>query len=216
MEHVPSQNKDMEVTRVSIVGHSFIRHFRDAIESKGHTSCKTNLGINNVRVQLVCKGGWWVVDVLRACQEPRIFIMQRGSNDLCLKVQPIAIEAKLCDTAKKILMDTNADLVLVCQILHLSKGRFLKTQFELQTFNSKVDEVNRFLKENCASNEGIKFWRHRGMKKPDLDKTWSILCADGIHLSSRGQYKSYKSTWCSSVWNERHSLKQTKDNCELK
>ena len=81
---------------VSLVGHSFVRRLRDAIRGQKDYSLKANFGIQNVRVQYVCRGGWKLRHIQDniskvVAQAPDIVILQCGTNDLCSCSSPLSL-----------------------------------------------------------------------------------------------------------------------------
>ena len=50
--------------QVSLVGHSFIRRFRKNMERQSNVVFRQNLGINDIDINYVCKGGWCVEHIL--------------------------------------------------------------------------------------------------------------------------------------------------------
>ena len=57
------RNSLTTTVRVSLVGHSFIRRLRDAIRHKADLAFLDDFGLQNVRLDFVCKGGWKIRDI---------------------------------------------------------------------------------------------------------------------------------------------------------
>ena len=202
------RNSLTTTVRVSLVGHSFIRRLRDAIRHKADLAFLDDFGLQNVRLDFVCKGGWKILDIQDnlpsiITQSPNIVLLQCGTNDLCSLSDPHTVADTILGTAKMIRDASHAHTVVVCQILHRNKvdTRYLTSVEELTKFNNNVDKANAFLKAVSAGYEGIKFWKHKGLcKKCDI-----FLCPDGVHLSAKGQFKYYKSLRGAVVYSIKHA-----------
>lgn len=177
--------------RVSVVGSSFIRRLRD------DQNFSDDFDLKNVRVNYVCRGGWRLQDARDSlprisAQHPDIVILQIGSNDLQRARSPTSLADEVIDLAVLIHMHTQA-FVVVCESLMRRRGRYLRSDRDVETYMSNVHAFNVQLPLSAHGVIGVKFWRHRGMRFPDESMYGPMLSADGVHLSSRGQYKFYKS-----------------------
>lgn len=190
--------------KISIVGSSFIRRLNEAVTGGHDEAFKQNFNLDAVdSVNYVCRGGWKVQSVLEHMdsinrQTPDVVILQIGSNDLGKDRCPLSIADSILDLAETIRSQTSARFVVVCQCLPREKGRYLRTDGQVRRYNDDAKKANDFLKVVSADRSGVCYWKHKGLSRgpdqPAMRRAFGhFICSDGVHLSSRGQYKYYKS-----------------------
>lgn len=186
------------VLKTLILGHSFVRHFKNFIKSRlSEYNFTLNLDPREVMIQYSGQSGA-TVDSLRARQlsdvkdfEPELVILDIGTNDLSLptcnaEMLTSAIE-KLIDT---LLTDYNVQQVVVIQILHrFQSPRPSRRHINIEKFNSEVDICNQLLSEKLSQKHNCQFWWHKGFWGINQSST---IDSDGVHLSKpKGQRKYF-------------------------
>ncbi len=151
--------------------------------------------------------GGWTLKHIHDCiskivaQAPDFVVLQCGTNALCSCRSPLSLVHALLNTASRIRIASGAETIFVCQLLHRSKvgKKYIRSPEELVLFNKNVDQANYFLRNLSPEHIGVKYWKHKG-----LSKSSDTLCSDGVHLSSRGQFKYYKSLRGAILFGMRH------------
>lgn len=198
---MPGRYRRDKPLKVSLVGSSFIRRLHEDIYYERDGEFKDNFGLENIRVRTVCQGGWKVKDVWEslgriATQAPDIVILQIGSNDLGNTRHPELVAEDVLRLAEQTQKVTGAKSVLACESMFRQRGRYLRSQDEVDRYNTNARKFNAYLEVVSADEQCCKFWRHKGMRQPNEEmgaRYGPILGRDGVHLSRRGMYKYYKS-----------------------
>lgn len=178
-----------------LVGHSFIRRLGRSI---GHSSeLLSNFGLSFhqciVRFHGVSGG------TLRKLQEdhifaekirsfrPKIIIVQLGGNALCIpNTRPEVFACEL-----KEWMETSMGHhghikhAFICELFVRRTTRGVN----VHTYESRRTIVNKMLKALIDTEENMTFWRHLRLMNSPLD----VLDKDGVHLTSLGTKKFYRS-----------------------
>ena len=189
------------VTRIAIVGSSFIRRIKDDIKSKDIPEFQHNFGFpTDIHTSFVFRGGWTVRDVTNALPHikehcPHAVILQIGSNDLTeTGADGDMVASRVLQLAAGILIETGASIVGVCPCFPRKKGKYMKTKDSVYTYNALARQFNRFLFRHTTKTPGLHFWPHYGLDDNTLWQNRHILLRkDGVHLSDKGQGRFYAS-----------------------
>ena len=186
------------VLKTLILGHSFVRHFKNFIKSRmPDYNFTLKLDPREVMIQYSGKSGA-TVGSLRLCQlpdvkdfEPQLVILDIGTNDLSHpsgNPEKLALDIeKLVDT---LLKDYNVQHVVVIQILHRFRtSRPSRRLINIDKFNSDADICNQLLAEKLSQYRNCQFWWHKGFWGASQR---SMIDTDGVHLSkAKGQRKYF-------------------------
>lgn len=121
---------------------------------------------------------------------PSRIVMQIGGNDLDSKDVSgdtsgldidhiVLILSKIAALARLFITRYHVNHVVICQFLFRETTRHV----EVEKYNSMVLEANRMLKDMLQSEQGVHYWKLKGLKEGDN------LFVDGVHLSSISQAK---------------------------
>lgn len=148
------------LTRVCLLGHSYIRRLRDFMDS--NVSYK-NLNLDTSFVVHIRAHGGLTFRRIPNCLEflkftsppPSICFMQLGSNDLCT------------DTPEKVVKNIRTYASYLKERVGMQQnivGQLLRRQpwASTPTFNEDVVRTNILLREQTKEMAGINFWAHRG------------------------------------------------------
>lgn len=148
------------LTRVCLLGHSYIRRLRDFMDS--NVSYK-NLNLDTSFVVDIRAHGGLTFRRIPNCLEflkftsppPSICFMQLGSNDLCT------------DTPEKVVKNIRTYASYLKERVGMQQnivGQLLRRQpwASTPTFNEDVVRTNILLREQTKEMAGINFWAHRG------------------------------------------------------
>ena len=173
------------ISRVLILGHSFIRRLREFISTHSDdfhvnfslaASAVTRLhGVGGRTVAKTLQFDLPVVSSFRS----DIVILQLGSNDL-VTFSPLRVGSIIEYFVRLLHTSYGVKLVCVCQ----TRRRDIAT-----VFNSKVGLLTRYLRVVLEPLPYAISWGHRGFWKARSN----FYAADGVHLNRIGQYKLYKS-----------------------
>ena len=179
-------------TQVLILGHSFVKRFEDYLQLEHDERLDKNLNLPaHVKVMYKGTGGRTVPkleeydlpDLLPV--EADIILVEIGSNDLAKPhIQPLHLQNQILNLVRQLKEITKAKSIIVCQIL----PRSVLTR-RVPTYNTKVFDTNELLQNTVNLIPYAKFWNHVTLHRARN----KILCSDGVHLNSRGQYLLYKS-----------------------
>ena len=177
---------------VLIMGHSFVRRF-ELFLSKGidarvrqdlnlsHSVQITFLGVGGRTVDKLSKFDLHLVRRL----QPQIVILEIGSNDLSPPdARPEVVGSKIETLVRRLYAECQVETIVVCQTINRAAG--LR---DPPSFNDRVALLNQYLSVVLETLPFAVFWRHKGLRQP----TVRILCRDGVHLNSKGQYALYRS-----------------------
>ena len=173
-----------------IIGHSFVRRM-----SEFRRSHPLDLRRQFPYIFMEGKGGqtvkglWSEADLIRTT-EPRVVVLDIGSNDLCDPIMsPVDLALNIIELAGTLLATTpGLQSVVIMQILPRgSRWRPRRGQRSLAEFNTAVFHTNTYLSDQCYQNTlpGLKFYKLRKMSV-DVD---AFLGRDGVHLNFVGQSK---------------------------
>lgn len=169
------------VTRVCLLGHSYIRRLRDFIDS--NVSYK-NLNLDPSFVVDIRARGGLTFRKIPNCLEflnftsppPSICFMQLGSNDLCTDT-PEKVVKNILAYASYLKEGVGMQQIIVGQLLRRQPWA------STPTFNEDVVRTNILLKEQTKDMAGINFWAHRGFW---ADLTY--LGRDGVHIEGHSRH----------------------------
>lgn len=177
-----------------IIGHSFVRRFRDFLNGGGRLSQNISRNLNlddDCRVYISGIGGRKVdtlehfdLDKLKVIR-PKIVVLEIGSNDLgAPDINPENVGKQIISVVSRLKEEFGVRQVLVCKILPRRKQPH-------PSYNQLVSELNIWLGRALDSIPNATFWRHRGL----FYNSTNVYHRDGIHLNPYGQkllYKSYR------------------------
>lgn len=178
--------------RVCLVGNSYISRLLQKMASPTEVGFSSNFGLRQAEVEALCKGGWKVTDVWReidvlCVKSPEIVFLQIGGNDLSTR-DALLVADDIFALAQHIQLASGARQVYIGKLFYRSTSRYLHAD-HVSNYNSKVRQVNQYLRVMCHESNNVIFWRHKGLELLNTD----LLDRDGTHLNSRGQKKFYKS-----------------------
>jgi lysophospholipase L1-like esterase len=125
---------------------------------------------------------------------PKIIILEMGSNDLCWEsCQPTKLAETMVNKAASLFnVYSNLELIAICHItqkLSISKG-----DKKVEKFNTQAVVYNEKLTELVRNEIGLIKWTHRGVAHMSDE-----LTNDGTHLNTgEGAYK-YFSSLCNAI-----------------
>ena len=174
----------MTVTRVLILGHSFIRRLREHIGR--NTDLDANLHIlDNIELKWHGVGGRTVLKTVQfdlsvvELFKPDVVILQLGTNDLS-HLSPVHVGSAIEDLTRTLHDSLNVKCVRVCQTIYRTGAPI---------FNKNVILLNRYLKVVLEPLPYAFFWAHKGFWRAKTN----FMARDGVHLNRLGQYKFYRS-----------------------
>ena len=180
---------------VTLVGHSFITRLCKEIHRGGNHRLQKDLGLNQISLGSIARGGWKLKDVSAALATSNsltgIVFVQIGGNDIDLNLSWPHNCAELVDgvlnIAQNLTLNPRIELVIIGQLFHRSHSRFLPSSEAVTSYNQAVDHINEGLKAAAHSLKSTSFWRHRGARDTRL------LSEDGTHLGPDALQKYYNS-----------------------
>ena len=165
-----------EQVRVSLLGHSFIKRFRNFMHLRNDVG-NLNLSYTNYKIDIRTKGGLTVRD-LAGCPDfatfsepiPCICFLQIGGNDAMID-KPEIVAHNIFSFASYLHVGVG--------IRHVIIGQLLRRQpwASSPRYNRDIVRINQLVSEEARQTEGVHFWHHRGFWT-DLD----FLGSDGVHL----------------------------------
>ena len=173
---------------IVLFGDSFITYFAEFLETEDKYN---NLGLDESKFKIRCIG----LRGLSLSRRRQLYSREKelscanfisvslGSNDLCKKeYHPAKFAKDLISFAQYLKYGYGVQKVVIGQILFREKVNYAD-------YNSHVTEANNELFNLCQTqiNQGIYFWRHRGIWNLD----YSILDRDVVHLSAYLGYPKY-------------------------
>jgi len=171
-----------DLTRVVLVGHSYIRRLNDFMRSTG----QMNLLLDGVEVRCVFDGGArlrpphttraMIDDVWR--HRPDIIFLHMGENDL-RRSPPPQIVYDVLSFVNELAPLCSSHTVIVGQLMHFPSTPHL---------DDAVDFINRRLSEELPPDHI--FWRHRSGLSHGATNTY---LDDGAHLNDAGQQRYWRS-----------------------
>ena len=173
------------ISRVLILGHSFIRRLREFISTHSDDFYVNFSLAASVVTRWHGVGGRTVAKTLQfdlpvvSSFRPDFVILQLGSNDL-VTFSPLHVGLIIEDFVRLLHTSYGVKLVCVCQTLRRDNAT---------VFNSKVGLLTRYLRVVLKPLPYAIFWGHRGVWKARSN----FYAPDGVHLNRIGQYKLYKS-----------------------
>ena len=165
--------------KVAIVGHSFVRRFKDQLDQVKRPY-KDQLDVSNYvdSIYLHGKGGALTDQILSKFSplSTDILILDLGTNDLCGTFDGETLANKVSTYLDDYMRDFHRmKSVYIFEIVERERTRNVskaKFDFERKVYNSKIQEI-------ASSNPKITFCKHVGLN--DMKK-WSN---DGIHPDTR-------------------------------
>lgn len=168
--------------RALVLGHSFVKRLRRVVSSgkkkvRGHDV--EFWGFSGATVPLLMQkaSGWYLS---KFC----IVYVELGTNDLCGWRSAEAVVQDLLDMVH-LLQERGAAKVVLGEILF--RGKMRAGGPPLEIFKTNVTFVNAKLQEKALSITGFRVWTHDGVRSA------SLLCDDGVHLSSDGMKRYWRS-----------------------
>ena len=173
-----------------VLGHSYVRNLRDAIE-EGKYGFEFDFGLD-LLVRYACRGGCRLPQarmLVQTWNRPADMVfLQVGGNDF---VNGHDDATTVADGMLQLALFAKGTFhvqhVFVGKLFGRGVSRWLPTDSAVEAYNSKVHAANEYLWRE-APGCGITFWRHKGIED------WArLLDDDGTHLNDIGQIKFYKS-----------------------
>ena len=126
--------------------------------------------------------------------QPQIVILEIGSNGLSPPdARPEVVGSKIETLVQRLHAECQVETIVVCQTINRAAGLsdppsylFILFIYLLFSHNKDYTTTNDRVLETLPF---AVFWRHKGLRQP----TVRILCRDGVHLNSKGQYALYRS-----------------------
>ena len=174
----------MSVTRVLILGHSFIRRLREYIGRNADLDANLHI-LEGIELKWHGVGGRTVLKTvqfdLTVVEKfmPDIVILQLGTNDLS-HLPAVNVGSAIEDLTRSLYDLLNVKCVCVCQTIYRTGT---------PTFNKNVILLNQYLKVVLEPIPYAMFWSHKGFWRAKTN----FMARDGIHLNGLGQYKLYRS-----------------------
>ena len=174
------------------MGHAFVRRFELFLSKGVDARVRRDLNLSrSAQITFLGVGGRTVdklskfdLHLVRRLQ-PQIVILEIGSNDLSPPdARPEVVGSKIETLVQRLHAACRVETIVVCQTINRAAG--LR---DPPSFNDRVALLNQYLSVVLETLPFAVFWRHKGLRQP----TVRILCRDGVHLNSKGQYALYRS-----------------------
>ena len=209
---------------VLIIGHSFVRRFRDHFCPGSRGSDITSpeqaealaklLSVDTHYQRIFTKSQGIVVikdlyEIVNNIHEfllrPTVIIFDIGSNDLAHLAAP---SARTCLTLATELVDLaqtlNIHRLVKLVIIHSVVPRFSKIQSSIDVFHQNTNLLNKYLVHLCSSTDCVKYNKLRGFLQRDrLSPNLTWWTSDGIHPNTKG-YSTYKTRLQHGLLYNRH------------
>lgn len=189
------------VTKVLILGHSFVKRLFDFIRRSNYHSVDFNMNLDPLREKVYLRGypgGNLEVINSRGLGEirrlqPDLVFLQIGSNDLCKQQNSVMDVARgIIEFVLKLRYSYGVHKVAVLQILHrLPPTKEIRYEVDTVWFNQRCDELNLYLSNYFKDNkvEKVCFWRHSGFWSDENKQR--VFSPDGVHLNNMHGYPKY-------------------------
>lgn len=196
MAYAHQNLQHVNLVKVAIVGHSFIRRLHDHIPY--NPRLRTMLDISEIWVEWFCKGGYTFqrfrdnklndgmgLDDMLAW-EPDIVYIEMATNDLDSADSHLTV-AQRAMTMINDLLQAKVKVIILGEVLHRYADGFLLAG----QFNEKADQYNLFMKQTLINtnvprnhpdrfrNHNIIWWEHMKLKASQFQ----LYLDDGIHLT---------------------------------
>ena len=186
-----------QVTRVLIIGHSFIERLRRHIVNNVYPDFSPNLGLNDlgVRVNFLGFSGGNIftllddVTRLKSCMEAfpaDIVILQIGGNDIDKSDFNVDLyKASVRQFIFQLQELYNVKKVVVCEIF----PRFKLRTTSISDYHLLRDRINLDFYLEFFHSQTVHFWRHY----EGLMSERKLFLRDCVHLNFEGTYKFCRS-----------------------
>ena len=177
---------------VLIVGHSFVRRYRDFLNRKHGLQYNYNrcLGLPCENIYITGKGGLKAdsegLELITAKTKqvnPNIVIIELGTNDLAIEavdeVDQVSHTLHCLFYICEQLFVLGVQKIILCEIVHRRRLRGNTTQDE---FNRKRKNFNSLLHNLPKINPNILIWRHERSKLRNLK--YGEITTDQIHVTT--------------------------------
>lgn len=201
----------MEVTRVLIVGHSYISRLNGLLNQD--LNFPNDFNLIQCDIKLYGVSGAHVTDFQNDRKfwgfmdwfQPHIVILQVGGNDLCShNLRPETLACQLVDLLKIILEFSSVRVGFICELFKRNKPRYV-TEQEYSRRRVIVNDMLPILIEDIhVLNATAIYWKHLRLMESPL----KIYDDDGVHLTFIGNLKFYRSIRLAIM----HALKSIQQN----
>jgi len=118
--------------------------------------------------------------------DPKLVMLDIGTNDLAGHASPIALAEELLEVARAIVTSTAScsRVVIFGPLYRTVHGRHGAHPH----FNERVKAFNHYLQVQLRDSDHIHFWYHKGLSSRALE-----LVVDGVHLGEEGLRKYIRS-----------------------
>ncbi|CAH1777697.1 unnamed protein product [Owenia fusiformis] len=177
----------MDGLSAMLIGHSFVRRFKNYVRTTEDKRVKWNLGLERIHIRYDGLGGRKVGTILNETLEnklknpPNIVILQIGGNDISNGKRPETVASDIENLVIKLHQEYHVEYILVSELIQ-RKSAPLK-------YNENVMLCNRILTALLEHIPFAKLWHHRGIR----NSQFNLYIEDGVHYNDRGNYKLYQS-----------------------
>ena len=198
------QHHDVNVTKVLLLGHSFIAGFKRFLQDRDTAEHNVTLNLSHAEFLIQFSGRRGAsIPRIRANLEivedfnPEICILQAGTNDICAKPLNAAdsyweewVAGNLFALAQHLVNKCMVKRVVIMQILkRVEPTRPVKYPVDVNWFGDRCDSINRLVMA-LVQNEGhIFFWKHKGLF--EHEHLSAAICDDGTHPNYELGYPKY-------------------------
>ena len=176
-------------TTTLILGHSFVRRFKEYVSKGNDDRVKRDLDLHITNMHIYGVGGRTIQKLIKydlhmlSTVKPDIVILELGTNDLASNGKcPDELATEMITLVDIIHSHFGIKHVVVCQVIERARP-------PTPTFNANVVILNDNLQRLLRCVPHASFWHHRGLRQP----TVNIFVKDGVHLNQKGLYALYRS-----------------------
>ena len=169
---------------VLVLGHAFVRRFELYLSKGIDARVRRDLNLSrSAQITFLGVGGR-TVDKLSKFD---LHLVRRLQSQIVISppdARPEVVGSKIETLVQRLHAECRVETIVVCQTINRAAG--LR---DPPSFTDRVALLNQYLSVVLETLPFAVFWRHKGLRQP----TVRILCRDGVHLNSKGQYALYRS-----------------------
>lgn len=188
--------KSTSWAKIAVTGHSFVRRFKEFLESD--EKLDLSLGLVGCDVKIIGEGGLTVPRLNSKMhgflngegRGTELLVVMIGDNDVGRR-DPRQIAMDILEFVTRCRGSFGVRKIVLMQLMpRYCRGR--------DFYNSIANQINSILEEESGTLQGVIFWRHDFVAFPEenaakFSQNKDLYLKDGIHLTRRGYAKLYKS-----------------------